>query len=96
MARYPFTAADPEAHKAWDTPTIRNALKVIVPARCVRGFSVRPLLVAPPSARPVVGSALAGAKGCAANGSFRDIAAQAPGFGIGTLNSAPAAPDGIR
>jgi len=60
MAQYPFTAADLEALKAWDTPTICNALEVIVPARRGHGFSVRPFQVARPSAKPIVGLARVG------------------------------------
>ena len=33
MADYPFTAADLEALRAWDTPTICNALELVVPER---------------------------------------------------------------
>jgi len=44
MAEYPFTAADLEALRAWDTPTICNALELVVPERRGHGFTIRPMV----------------------------------------------------
>src|SRR5438874_8595432 len=43
-----------EALRAYDTPTICNALELVVPARRAMGFTRRPLLAAFPELRPVV------------------------------------------
>jgi regulator of RNase E activity RraA len=48
---------DLEALKAFDTPTICNALELIVPARRAMGFTRRPLIAAFPDLKPVVGFA---------------------------------------
>jgi hypothetical protein len=53
MPRLPDTA-DLEALKAFDTPTICNALELVVPARRATGFTRRPLLAAFPEMKPVV------------------------------------------
>ena len=37
-----------EALRAWDTPTICNALEIVVPARRAMGFTRRPLVAAFP------------------------------------------------
>ena len=44
MVEYPFTAADLEVLKQWDTPTICNGLEVIVPERRAVGFTVEPMV----------------------------------------------------
>ena len=46
-----------EALRAWDTPTICNALELIVPARRATGFIRRPLFAPFPQLKPVVGFA---------------------------------------
>ena len=46
-----------QALTAWDTPTICNALEVIVPARRTLGFTRRPLVAPFPELKPVVGFA---------------------------------------
>ncbi len=56
----PFTAADLEALRQWDTPTICNALEIVAPARRGRGFSVRPFVCADPSLPPICGLARTG------------------------------------
>src|SRR5579885_2470446 len=50
-------AADLEALRAFDTPTICNALEVVAPARRATGFNRRPLLAPFPAMKPVVGFA---------------------------------------
>src|SRR6201995_4361275 len=46
--------ADLEALRAFDTPTICNALELVVPARRAMGFNRRPLFPAFPQMKPVV------------------------------------------
>lgn len=46
-----------EALRAFDTPTICNALEIVVPARRAIGFTRRPLVAAFPEMKPVVGFA---------------------------------------
>ena len=46
--------ADLEALRAFDTPTICNALEVVAPARRASGFIRRPLIAAFPEMKPVV------------------------------------------
>jgi regulator of RNase E activity RraA len=53
MARLP-DPADLEALRAFDTPTICNALEVVAPARRAIGFTRRPLIAAFPGLKPVV------------------------------------------
>ena len=53
MPRLP-DSADLEALKAFDTPTICNALELVVPARRATGFTRRPLIAAFPEMKPVV------------------------------------------
>ena len=60
MSQYPFTAADLVALKAWDTPTICNALELVVPARRTHGFTVRPVQCAFPTMKPMCGLARVG------------------------------------
>ena len=47
-------AADLDALREFDTPTICNALELIVPARRAAGFTRRPLVAAFPELKPVV------------------------------------------
>jgi regulator of RNase E activity RraA len=47
-------AADLDALKEFDTPTICNALELVVPARRAAGFTRRPLVAAFPELKPVV------------------------------------------
>lgn len=49
--------ADLEALRAFDTPTICNALELVVPARRATGFIRRPLVAAFPDLKPAVGFA---------------------------------------
>ena len=49
--------ADLEPLRAFDTPTICNALELVVPARRAVGFTRRPLFAAFPQLKPVVGFA---------------------------------------
>jgi len=60
MARYPFTAADLEALRQWDTPTICNALELVVPQRRGHGFTVRPMVAVDPKLPPICGLARTG------------------------------------
>jgi hypothetical protein len=56
MTAYPFTAADLEVLKQWDTPTICNGLELIVPERRALGFIVEPMVRWTASSRPSSGS----------------------------------------
>jgi len=60
MAEHPFTRDDLEALRQWDTPTICNALEVVVPQRRGHGFTVRPLVAADPKLPPICGLARTG------------------------------------
>src|SRR5947208_9275075 len=53
MPRLP-EPADLIALEAFDTPTICNALELVVPARRAMGFTRRPLFAAFPEMKPVV------------------------------------------
>ena len=44
MTAFPFTAADLETLKQWDTPTICNGLELVVPERRAIGFTVEPMV----------------------------------------------------
>jgi regulator of RNase E activity RraA len=61
MAEHPFTGEDLEQLRQWDTPTICNALELIVPQRRGHGFTVRPMVAAHPSLPPICGLARTGA-----------------------------------
>ena len=52
-----FTDADLKLLTTWDTPTICNALEVVVPHRRATGFTVRPMVCLDPSLAPIVGRA---------------------------------------
>ncbi|PZW49102.1 regulator of RNase E activity RraA [Humitalea rosea] len=60
MTERAFTAADLEALRAWDTPTICNALEVVTPHRRGHGFTVRPFQVADVAMKPMCGLARTG------------------------------------
>lgn len=49
--------ADLSVLTQWDTPTICNALEIIVPERRGHGFTVEPLVCGDPALRPIVGYA---------------------------------------
>src|ERR1700687_3012592 len=49
-----------EARRAFDTPTICNALEIVAPARRTIGFTRRPLVAPFPELKPVVGFARTG------------------------------------
>jgi regulator of RNase E activity RraA len=55
-----FTAQDLEALRAWDTPTICNALEMVAPHRRGHGFTVRPLVPASTTLPPICGLARTG------------------------------------
>lgn len=59
-AAYPFTAADLRELTQWDTPTICNALELIVPERRAIGFTVEPMVALHPGATPIAGLARTG------------------------------------
>jgi len=46
-----------QALRAWDTPTICNALEIVAPERRAFGFTVEPLVAARPNLPPIVGYA---------------------------------------
>ncbi len=60
MTTYPFTQADLERLRQWDTPTICNGLELIVPERRAIGFTVEPMAVLHPDDAPIVGLARTG------------------------------------
>ncbi len=60
MAERPFTQADLDVLKQWDTPTICNGLEITNPERRAIGFNIRPLVVLDPKAPPIVGLARTG------------------------------------
>ena len=60
MSDYPFAPAALEALRQWDTPTICNALELVVPHRQGHGFTVRPFIVADASLQPICGLARTG------------------------------------
>ena len=60
MTEYPFTAADLEALRAWDTPTICNALELVTPERRGHGYTIRPMVAADVTLKPICGLARTG------------------------------------
>ena len=60
MSVPPFTAADLELLKRFDTPTICNGLELVVPERRAVGFTVEPMVAANRSLPPIVGLARTG------------------------------------
>ena len=53
MAERVFTLVDLDALRQWDTPTICNALEIIVPERRAIGFTVEPMIAIDPKLAPV-------------------------------------------
>ena len=60
MDKFPFTAADLEVLKQWDTPTICNGLELLVPERRAVGFTVEQMVAADRTFPPIVGLARTG------------------------------------
>ena len=60
MPEFPFTRADLEALRQWDTPTICNGLELVVPERRAVGFTVEPMVAADRKLPPIVGLARTG------------------------------------
>ena len=52
-----ITTADLDLLSQWDTPTICNAMELVIPERRGHGFSVMPFVCAKPSLKPIVGYA---------------------------------------
>ena len=57
MPNEPLSAAELEALRAFDTPTICNALEVVVPERRALGFTTQTLICPFPALPPIVGYA---------------------------------------
>jgi regulator of RNase E activity RraA len=57
---YPFAAEDLRILAQWDTPTICNALELLVPERRAVGFTVEPMVKLHAGATPIVGLARTG------------------------------------
>lgn len=60
MAERPFTQADLDVLKQWDTPTICNGLELVAPERRAVGFTVEPMVAIDRNAAPMVGLARVG------------------------------------
>ena len=60
MIKLPFDAADLSLLTQWDTPTICNALELIVPERRAIGFTVGNMVALHPTAAPIIGLARTG------------------------------------
>jgi hypothetical protein len=60
MEKRPFTAADLDLLRQWDTPTICNGLELIVPERRAIGFTVEHMVAADRKLPPIVGLARTG------------------------------------
>ena len=60
MAERPFTRADLDVLRQWDTPTICNGLELVAPARRAVGFTVEPMVAADRKLPPIVGLARTG------------------------------------
>ncbi len=60
MPERSFTLSDLEVLTQWDTPTICNALELVVPERRAIGFTVEPMVAVDPKAPPIVGLARVG------------------------------------
>ena len=60
MADRPFTQADLDVLKQWDTPTICNGLELVAPERRAIGFTVEPMVTIEPKLPPIVGLARVG------------------------------------
>ncbi len=57
---YTFTLEEMQALTQWDTPTICNALELLVPERRAIGYTVEPMVALHPGATPIVGLARVG------------------------------------
>ncbi len=60
MTKRPFSAADLEILKRWDTPTICNGLELVAPERRAVGFTVEPTIAVNRKLPPIVGLARTG------------------------------------
>lgn len=60
MSEKPLSQAELYALRNYDTPTVCNALELIVPERRGRGYTVEPLYCARPNLPPIVGYARTG------------------------------------
>ncbi|HKI97712.1 MAG TPA: RraA family protein [bacterium] len=60
MTTAPLSDAELQALRAWDTPTICNALEIVTPQRRGYGFTTTPLVCAYPGLQPIVGYARTG------------------------------------
>lgn len=60
MTDRPFTWADLEALREFDTPTICNGLELVAPERRAIGFTVEPMVCVDPKAKPIIGLARVG------------------------------------
>ncbi len=60
MSQHPFSRADLDALRQWDTPTICNGLELVLPERRAVGFTTVPLAAARPALPPMVGLARTG------------------------------------
>jgi regulator of RNase E activity RraA len=60
MPSRPFSAADLEVLRRWDTTTICNGLEVVAPERRAIGFTVAPMVAADRKLPPIVGVARTG------------------------------------
>ncbi|MBU6498931.1 MAG: RraA family protein [Rhodospirillales bacterium] len=60
MADRPFTRADLETLKQWDTPTICNGLEILVPERRAIGFTTSQMVAVDRKFPPIVGIARTG------------------------------------
>jgi len=60
MTERPFSRADLEVLRQWDTPTICNGLELVVPERRAVGFTVEPMVAADRKLPPIVGLARTG------------------------------------
>ena len=60
MPDRPFTAADLEVLRQWDTPTICNGLELVAPERRALGFTVEQMQAADRGLKPIVGLARVG------------------------------------
>ncbi|HET9019691.1 MAG TPA: RraA family protein [Acetobacteraceae bacterium] len=60
MSDRPFTRADLDVLRQWDTPTICNGLELVTPERRALGFTVEPMVAADRKLPPIVGLARTG------------------------------------
>ena len=60
MSSLPFTSADLELLRQWDTPTICNGLELVAPERRALGFTSTPMVAADRTLPPIVGLARTG------------------------------------